>query len=180
VEGPIAAGHWRERARALAEEGWRLMDLCGLDRLGLGGATRFEIVVQLLHAESKKRLMLHVSAGDAEPQLASVTEIWPVANWMEREAFDMYGIRFDGHPDLTRILMPEEWEGHPQRKDYAVGKVPVEFVPQPFLQIDTPGQSPRGATGGRKLDRLGQAGPPERASTSLQAPAEAAESSDGD
>jgi NADH:ubiquinone oxidoreductase subunit C len=180
VEGPIAAGHWRERAHALAEEGWRLVDLCGLDRLSLGGATRFEIVVQLLHAESKKRLMLHVSAGDDDPQLPSVTEIWPVADWMEREAFDMYGIRFEGHPDLTRILMPEEWEGHPQRKDYAVGKVPVEFVPQPFLQIDGPGQSSKGATGGRKLDRLGQAGPPVRAAVTLEPSNEATDGGDGD
>jgi hypothetical protein len=66
--------------------------------------------------------------------------------------------------------MPDEWEGHPQRKDYGVGKVPVEFVPQPFLQIDAPGQTPKGAVGGHKLDRLGQAGPPQRATTKAQAP----------
>jgi NADH:ubiquinone oxidoreductase subunit C len=178
VEGPIAAGHWLERARTLEQEGWRLVDLCGLDRLGLGGSTRFEIVVQLLHAERKERLMLHVAAGDTDPRLPSVTETWPVANWMEREAFDMYGIRFEGHPNLTRILMPEEWEGHPQRKDYGVGKVPVEFVPQPFLQIDAPGQTSKGAAGGYKLDRLGQAGPPARATTT-QSP-DATDGSDGD
>ena len=170
MEGPIAAGHWLERARTLADEGWRLVDLCGLDRLSLGDSTRFEIVVQLLHAERKERLTLHVAAGDTDPQLPSVTATWPAANWMEREAFDMYGIRFDGHPNPTRILMPDEWEGHPQRKDYGVGKVPVEFVPQPFLQIDAPGQTPKGAVGGHKLDRLGQAGPPQRATTKAQAP----------
>ena len=179
MQDPVAAGDWRGRARALAEEGWRLVDLCGLDRLGLGGSTRFEIVVQLLHDERRERLTLHVSAGDDDPELPSVTEVWPVADWMEREAFDMYGIRFEGHPNLVRILMPEEWEGHPQRKDYGVGKVPIEFVPQPFLQIDAPGQSSRGAAGGRKLDRLGQAGPPERATTTLDRDAASQAGRDG-
>ena len=69
---------------------------------------------------------------------------------------DMFGIRFEGHAGLTRIFMPDEWEGHPQRKDYGVGKVPVEFIPQPFLQIDRPGQSPIGSRAGSELDRLGQ------------------------
>ena len=179
MQGPIAAGDWRERARALAGEGWHLVDLCGLDRLGLGGSTRFEVVVQLLHNERKERLQLHVAAGDDDPELPSVTDVWPTADWMEREAFDMYGIRFDGHPNLVRILMPEEWEGHPQRKDYGVGKVPIEFVPQPFLQIDAPGQTSRGAVGGSKLDRLGQAGPPERAATALE-PNVTVEGRDGD
>jgi NADH:ubiquinone oxidoreductase subunit C len=180
VQDPIAAGDWRERARALAEEGWRLVDLCGLDRLGLGGPTRFEIVVQLLHNERRERLQVHVAAGDDDPQVPSVTKVWPVADWMEREAFDMYGIRFDDHPNLVRILMPEEWEGHPQRKDYGVGKVPIEFVPQPFLQIDSPGQSSRGAAGGSELDHLGQAGPPQRSATTLDRDTASRGTHDGD
>jgi NADH:ubiquinone oxidoreductase subunit C len=78
---------------------------------------------------------------------------------MEREAYDMFGIVFEGHPNLTRILMPDEWEGHPLRKDYGVGKVPVEFRPQPFLQIETPGQAPSSEDARREVDRLGQAVP---------------------
>jgi NADH-quinone oxidoreductase subunit C len=162
VEQVIAAGEWRERARELAGEGLRMIDLCGLDRYSLGGAPRFEVVVQLLHRERKERLCLHVAAGDDSPEVPSVIEVWPTVDAMEREAFDMFGIRFEGHPNLSRILMPDEWEGHPLRKDYAVGKVPVEFVPQPFLQLDAPGQSPQGGEGGREVDELGQAGPPRR------------------
>jgi NADH:ubiquinone oxidoreductase subunit C len=100
--------------------------------------------------------MLHVAAEGEPPTIPSVVERWPGADFMEREAFDMFGIVFDGHPNLTRILMPDEWEGHPLRKDYGVGKVPVEFTPQPFLQIDTPGQAPDGGESGVDLDRLGQ------------------------
>jgi NADH:ubiquinone oxidoreductase subunit C len=152
----VMAPEWAERARALAADGWDLMDLCGVDRLGLGGEPRFEAVVQLLNKERRERLTVHVGATGDQPTIPSVTGIWPTANFMEREAFDMFGIRFEGHPALTRIFMPDDWEGHPQRKDYGVGKVPVEFIEQPFLQIDRPGQSPVGARAGSRLDRLGQ------------------------
>lgn len=103
-----------------------LSDLCGVDRLG--SSPRFEIVYSLTDMGNPRRLRIRVPVPDGEPpKMKSVTEIWPTSNWMEREAFDMFGIVFDGHPDLTRILMPDEWEGHPLRKDYAVGKVPVEY-----------------------------------------------------
>ncbi|MDQ4145323.1 MAG: NADH-quinone oxidoreductase subunit C [Actinomycetota bacterium] len=146
----------------MRDEGWRLTDLCGVDRLGLGGPARFEVVCQFVHMEDMGRMSLHVMAEGEPPTLPSVTPVWPVANFMEREAFDMFGIHFDGHPNLTRILMPDEWEGHPLRKDYSVGKVPVDFAPQPFLQIDAPGQVPDSIEAGREVDELGQAGPPVR------------------
>ena len=158
----LSASDWSQRARALADEGWALMDLCGVDRLGLGGETRFEVVVQLLHIAQRERLSVHIAAEGDPPLVPSVTPVWPTANFMEREAYDLFGIRFDGHPNLTRIMMPDEWEGHPLRKDYGVGKVPVEFVPQPLMQIDAPGQSPQSEEAAAEVDRLGQGGRPQR------------------
>ena len=154
--GWIAAGEWRDRARALSDEGWRLQGLCGVDRLGLGGP-RFEVVAHLLNRDARDRKIVHVVAEGDPPTLPSIVDVWPTANWMEREAFDMFGIVFDGHPELTRILMPDEWEGHPLRKDYGVGKIPIDFIPQPMLQIDSPGQSPETDEAARPVDRLGQA-----------------------
>ncbi len=65
--------------------------------------------------------------------VASAVDLWPIANWNEREAYDLVGVKFAGHPDLTRILLPDDWEGHPLRKDYSVGRIPVQFkgAPQP-------------------------------------------------
>ena len=151
------AGEWLERARELHADGWELMDLAGLDRLRLVDSDpRFEIVVQLIKQETKERRTVHVSTEGDPPSIASISEVWPTANFMEREAFDMFGIEFPGHPNLTRILMPDEWVGHPLRKDYGVGKVPVEFVEQPLLQIDGPGQSANAGDGSSHLDHLGQ------------------------
>ena len=158
----IRAGEWSERAAELRSKGWMLTDLCGVDRLRLGGPARFEIVCQLIHMDDKGRTSVHVLADGEPPTVPSVASVWPVANFMEREAFDLLGIHFDGHPNLTRILMPDEWEGHPLRKDYSVGKVPIDFAPQPFLQIDSPGQAPDGGGAHREVDHLGQAGPPVR------------------
>lgn len=153
----LGADQWIARARAMKAEGWRALDLCGVDRLGLQhDRERFEIVVQLLNMERKERVVIHVAASGDPPTVPSVVEVWPTVDFMEREAFDLFGIRFEGHPNLTRILMPDEWEGHPLRKDYGVGKVPVEFVPQPFLQIDAPGQSTTSEAAGRRVDHLGQ------------------------
>ena len=147
---------WSDAAAVLREDGWWLADLCGLDQFGVDRQPRFEVVVQLLHFERKQRRTVHVLASGEPPSVPSVTETWPLAANMEREAFDMFGIRFEGHPNLTRILMPDEWEGHPLRKDYGVGKVPVEFIDQPFLQLDAPGQSPGAAEAGAEVDSLGQ------------------------
>jgi NADH-quinone oxidoreductase subunit C len=147
---------WLERARELKDEGWQLADLCGVDRLNLGGP-RFEVAAQLLHHERKDRMTVHVAAlDDAAPMIPSVVELWPTADFMEREAFDLMGITFQGHPDLRRIMMPDEWEGHPLRKDYGVGKIEIDFIPQPYLQIEGPGQSSRGNEAQTELDSLGQ------------------------
>jgi len=80
---------------------------------------RFEVVLNLYSFEKNERLRLKAPAGENEP-VPSVTGVWATANWLEREAYDMFGIRFEGHPDLKRILLPEEWQGHPLRKDYDI------------------------------------------------------------
>lgn len=161
-EGWTTSENWAERAADLKTEGWQFIDLCGVDRLSLGGPERFEVVYQFLHFENKERRSLHVLAEGDPPTIPSITPIWPAADFYERETYDMFGIEFDGHPHLTRILMPDEWEGFPLRRDYGVGKVTIEFAPQPFLQIDTSGQAPDSIAAGKDVDRLGQSGEPER------------------
>ena len=84
-------------------------------------------VYPLLSLTYNRRIRLEVSVPDSDPHIPSVVEVWAGNNWHEREVFDMFGIIFDGHPGLTRILMPDDWQGHPQRKDYALGGIPVEY-----------------------------------------------------
>ena len=114
-------------------------DLCGVDYLahprralpaGVDGE-RFEVVVNLVSLSRRERVRLRVQVPEHDPVIASLFDIHPGTEAMEREAFDMYGLMFSGHPDLTRILMPEDWEGHPLRKDYSVGRVPVQFKEAP-------------------------------------------------
>ncbi len=81
---------------------------------------RFEVVYHLLSMERKDRLRLKVPLGGDDPRVESITSVWPAANFFEREVFDLFGIHFEGHPYLRRIMMPEDWEGHPLRKDYPV------------------------------------------------------------
>jgi NADH-quinone oxidoreductase subunit C len=81
---------------------------------------RFEVVYHLLSISKKERVRLKVRIEGSSPALDSVTQIWPAANYFEREVFDLFGVRFAGHPYLRRLLMPEDWEGHPLRKDYPV------------------------------------------------------------
>ena len=85
-------------------------------------------VYPLLSMRHNRRIRLEVSAPDSDPHIPSLVEVWAGNNWHERETFDMFGIIFDGHPALTRILMPDDWPGHPQRKDYPLGGIPVEYI----------------------------------------------------
>ena len=117
----------------------QLSDLTAVDYLAHPGRTlpsgvgpeRFEVVVNLLSLSQQRRVRVRVQVPADDPVVASVWDLYPGVEAMEREAFDLMGVRFDGHPDLTRILMPEDWEGHPLRKDYGVGRVPVQFKEAP-------------------------------------------------
>jgi NADH-quinone oxidoreductase subunit C len=92
---------------------------------------RFEVVVELLSLSQRERLRVRCQVPADDPVVASLFDLWPGSEAHERETFDMFGIRFEDHPDLTRILMPEDWEGHPLRKDYPAGSVPVQFKEAP-------------------------------------------------
>lgn len=84
-------------------------------------------VYHLLSITNRRRLRLEVACPDDDPHIPSVVSVYPTADWQEREAWDFFGIQFDGHPALTRIEMPDDWPGHPQRKDYPLGGIPVEY-----------------------------------------------------
>jgi NADH-quinone oxidoreductase subunit C len=125
---------------ALKADGFEMcVDVCGVDYLEHGdrylpagvAPTRFEIVANLLSLSRRLRVRVRVQAGTESPRVASLFGVYPGTEAPERETFDMFGILFEGHPDLTRILMPEDWEGHPLRKDYGVGHVPVQFKEAP-------------------------------------------------
>ena len=88
---------------------------------------RFEVVVGLLNLSDATRVRIRVQVPADDVHIASLIELYPGVDAMEREVYDMFGIIFDGHPDLTRILMPEDWEGHPLRKDFENPRVPVQF-----------------------------------------------------
>jgi NADH-quinone oxidoreductase subunit C len=88
---------------------------------------RLHAVVHLLSMTYRRRIRLEAAVTAEHPHVASVTGVYPTADFHERETYDMFGIVFDGHPALTRILMPDDWVGHPQRKDYPLGGVPVEY-----------------------------------------------------
>jgi NADH-quinone oxidoreductase subunit C len=95
-----------------------LSDLCGVDYLGR--APRFMVVYHLYNLKTHERLRLKVPVEEKSAQVDTVSGVWTTANWHERECWDLMGISFNNHPDLRRILMPEDWQGHPLRKDYPV------------------------------------------------------------
>lgn len=94
-------------------------------------AERFEVVLNLISLERRERIRVRVAVPESDPVLPSAFDLYPGTEAMEREVFDMYGISFSGHPDPSRILMPEDWNGHPLRKDYAIGRIPVQFKGSP-------------------------------------------------
>ncbi len=99
----------------------------GFQRLPSLKPKRFSVSYHLLAVrEGAPRIRVQVWLDDGEP-VPSVVSVWPTADWHEREAFDLFGIRFDGHPNLRRLIMPDDWEGHPLRKDYPIGGEPVRF-----------------------------------------------------
>jgi NADH-quinone oxidoreductase subunit C len=118
----VPAAHIRDAADFLCADAdlqfTFLSDITGVDRFPV--EPRFEVNYHLLSIERRERVRLKVRAGTSSPVVPTVTTVWPTANWHEREVFDLFGVRFEGHPDLRRILMPEDWEGHPLRKDYPV------------------------------------------------------------
>jgi NADH-quinone oxidoreductase subunit C len=98
-----------------------LSDMTALDFLNQGREPRFDVVYHLYSVEHHHRLRVKAGVAEDNARISSVVEVWAGADKAEREAFDMYGIEFEGHPDLRRILMPDDWEGHPLRKDFPLG-----------------------------------------------------------
>lgn len=136
VGGPVAFSQFQDNVRLYVapehliavlqglrdEQGYQLIEVGGADYLGYPGRDasqpRFEVHYALLNRETNERLVVKAGVNDPDPTLPSAVPLWWGADWMEREVFDMYGIRFAGHPDLRRILMPDEFAAYPLRKDY--------------------------------------------------------------
>jgi NADH-quinone oxidoreductase subunit C len=127
----VPAERVREALAALKAQGYRLLTfLTCVDHLADSSRqwpARFEIVYQLRNLETREQLRVRSFVDGDPPRIDSVWDIFPPANWDERETYDLFGIVFNEHPDLTRILMPDDWVGHPLRRDYPVGGEPVEF-----------------------------------------------------
>lgn len=131
---------YHELVAGLRDAGYEMLaDLTAVDYLTHRGRTlpaevtpeRFEVVVNLLSLSRSSRARIRVQVPEPDAALETLWDLYPGCEAMEREVYDMFGIVFHGHPDLTRILMPEDWEGYPLRKDYSVGRVPVQFKEAP-------------------------------------------------
>jgi NADH-quinone oxidoreductase subunit C len=117
-------------ARALRDEPRLRFELC----LGVNGVhypedtgSELHAVYPLMSITHNRRIRLEVAAPDADARIPSLFSVYPTVDWHERETYDFFGIIFDGHPSLTRIAMPDDWVGHPQRKDYPLGGIPVQY-----------------------------------------------------
>jgi NADH-quinone oxidoreductase subunit C len=133
----VAAAQYKQICTRLKNDGFeQLIDLCGVDYAAYADqpreGPRFAVVVHLLSVKNNWRLRVRTFCpDDAFPMVASLTEVWPSAGWFEREAFDLYGIMFDGHPDLRRILTDYGFVGHPFRKDFPLsGHVEMRYDPE--------------------------------------------------
>ncbi|MFC6288023.1 NADH-quinone oxidoreductase subunit C [Nocardioides sp. GCM10027113] len=130
--------HLETVARTLRDDAALRFEFCaGVSGVHYPDDTGHELhaVYHLLSMTHNRRIRLEVSCPDSDPHIPSIVAVYPTNDWHERETYDMFGIVFDGHPALTRILMPDDWPGHPQRKDYPLGGIPVEYkggtVPPP-------------------------------------------------
>ncbi|HET7338835.1 MAG TPA: NADH-quinone oxidoreductase subunit C [Candidatus Dormibacteraeota bacterium] len=127
----VDAANVHEALSGLRDEGYRMLSfLTCVDHLADSSRkwpARFEVVYQLRNLESREQIRVRAFVDGDPPHIDSVSDLFPPANWDERETYDLFGIVFRNHPDLTRILMPDDWVGHPLRRDYPVGGEPVEF-----------------------------------------------------
>ena len=115
----VAHGKIREAAATVQAAGYNFLeDVTAVD--WFPASPRFQVSYHIYSHPHKERIRLRTMVEEADPAVESITPVWPSANFYEREVFDLFGIRFEGHPNLRRIMMPEEWEGHPLRKDYPV------------------------------------------------------------
>ncbi|PRX45588.1 NADH dehydrogenase subunit C [Prauserella shujinwangii] len=126
----VAREHLVAICRTLRDDAGLRFELCssvsGVD-YGEGVPQRLHSVYHLTSMTYRRRIRLEVTLEVDDPHVPSIVDVYPTADWHEREAYDMFGIVYDGHPALTRILMPDDWDGFPQRKDYPLGGIPVEY-----------------------------------------------------
>ncbi|MFH8366323.1 NADH-quinone oxidoreductase subunit C [Streptomyces sp. NPDC018031] len=126
----IAREHLPRVARTLRDDPALRFEICtGVSGVHFPGDTGRELhaVYHLRSITHNRLIRLEVTAPDSDPHIPSIVEIYPTNDWHERETYDFFGLVFDGHPALTRIMMPDDWQGHPQRKDYSLGGIPVEY-----------------------------------------------------
>ena len=129
----IEVNEYHDHIKSLLEDGYEMMmDLTAVDWFRKK-EPRFEVVINLLSLTKNLRKTIKVQVPDENLTIPSITDIYPGANFYEREVFDMFGIVFENHPELTRILMPDDWIGHPLRKDYGSGRIPVQFKNAPSV-----------------------------------------------